>query len=166
VHYREAYDLYACSGILFNHEGENRGHEFVTRKITSNLARIKLGKISKFSLGSLNPKRDWGYAGDYVEAMWMMLQRGIPDDYIIATGESHSVKDFLELAMKKLDLGDDLLKYVDFDASQKRPSEVDHLIGDASKAKELLGWVPTTSFERLVEIMVENDLRLEANSES
>lgn len=164
VHYREAYDIYACSGILFNHEGENRGHEFVTRKITSNLAQIKLGKITKFSLGSLDPKRDWGYAGDYVEAMWMMLQRGIPDDYIIATGESHSVKDFLELAMKKLDLGDDLSKYVDFDASQKRPSEVDHLIGDASKAKELLGWVPTTSFDRLVEIMVENDLRLETNT--
>ena len=96
--------------------------------------------------------------------MWMMLQRGIPDDYIIATGESHSVKDFLELAMKKLDLGDDLSKYVDFDASQKRPSEVDHLIGDASKAKELLGWVPTPSFDRLVEIMVENDLRLETNT--
>ena len=161
--YREAYDLFASSGILFNHEGEFRGHEFVTRKITSNLARIKLNKIKKFSLGPLTPKRDWGYSGDFVEAMWLILQHSIADDFVISTGESHSVKEFLLEAMDVLNLGDEIEKYVDFDDTQIRPAEVDTLIGDYSKANKMLGWKPKTNFRKLIEIMVENDLRIETN---
>ena len=162
INYREAYGMHVSSGILFNHEGEYRGHEFVTRKITSNLAKIKLGKISKFSLGDIEPKRDWGYAGDYVYAMWLMLQQEDPDDYVIATGETHSVREFLELAIKEAGLSGSISDYVDFDQSLIRPSEVDLLIGDATKAKEKLGWEPKVKFEELVKIMVSNDLSVEA----
>ena len=160
--YREAYGLFACSGILFNHEGEFRRHEFVTRKITSNLVKIKLGKIDRFSLGILTPQRDWGYAGDYVEAMWLMLQHSEPEDFVISTGVARSVKDFLLQSMKTLDLGQDIEKYVDFDKSLTRPTEVETLVGDASKAREKLGWQPRTSFETLIEIMIENDLKIES----
>lgn len=162
VQYREAYDMFISSGILFNHEGENRGHEFVTRKITSNVARIKLGKQSKFSLGNINPRRDWGYAGDYVKAMWMMLQADKPDDFVIATGTSYSVRDFVIEALNAADLRGDLDDYLEYDKSMERPSEVDTLIGDASKAKRVLGWTPTVSFKELVHLMVENDLKLES----
>ena len=162
VHYREAYNIHASAGILFNHEGEYRGHEFVTRKITSNVARIKLGFQSSFSLGDLNPMRDWGYAGDYVEAMWLMLQNENPDDFVIATGKTRSVKDFVSQALKCADLDPDIDKYVTYDSSMKRPSEVDVLVGDASKAKNHLGWEPKTSFESMVDKMMQNDLMLEA----
>lgn len=164
VNYREAYGMHISNGILFNHEGEYRGHEFVTRKITSNLAKIKLGKIENFSLGSLEPKRDWGYAGDYVEAMWLMLQQNQPDDYVIATGETHSVKEFLLESMKVLDLGDDIEKYVKMDSTFLRPSEVDLLRGDSSKARMRLGWKPKLDFYGLVERMTLNDLRIESGS--
>jgi GDPmannose 4,6-dehydratase len=160
--YREAYGMHISSGILFNHEGEYRGHEFVTRKITSNLAKIKLGKITKFNLGDIEPKRDWGYAGDYVYAMWLMLQQDEPGDYIIATGETHSVREFLEVAIQAAGLTGTISDYVDFDQSLIRPSEVDLLIGDASKAKERLGWEPRVKFEELVNRMMLNDLALEA----
>ena len=164
VQYREAYDMFISSGILFNHEGENRGHEFVTRKITSNIARIKLGKQSKFSLGNINPRRDWGYAGDYVKAMWLMLQADEPDDFVIATGTSYSVKDFVLEALKAAELPGDLDDYLEYDKSMERPSEVDTLIGDATKAKKVLGWSPTVSFKELVHLMVENDLQLESKN--
>jgi GDPmannose 4,6-dehydratase len=163
VNYREAYGMHVSSGILFNHEGEYRGHEFVTRKITSNLARIKLGKQKKFSLGSLDAKRDWGYAGDYVEAMWLMTQRDIADDFVIATGKSYSVRDFLETALDVIDLPKDVDRYVDFDQTLVRPSEVDTLIGDSSKAKRELNWEAKTDFRKLVEIMIENDLKIESS---
>jgi GDPmannose 4,6-dehydratase len=159
--YREAYGMHVSSGILFNHEGEYRGHEFVTRKITSNLAKIKTGKIKKFTLGDIEPKRDWGYAGDYVYAMWLMLQQDKPDDYVIATGETHSVKEFLELAIKEAQLSGEISDYVDFDKGLIRPAEVDLLIGDASKAKRVLGWEPKVRFHDLVRIMMTNDLALE-----
>jgi GDPmannose 4,6-dehydratase len=162
VQYREAYEMFISSGILFNHEGENRGHEFVTRKITSNIAKIKLGKQSKFSLGNIDPCRDWGYAGDYVRAMWMMLQADKPDDFVIATGISHSVRDFVLEAMKAAELPGGLEDYLEYDKTMERPSEVDTLIGDASKAKAILGWEPSVSFEELVYLMVENDLKLES----
>jgi GDPmannose 4,6-dehydratase len=162
VNYREAYSMFISTGILFNHEGEHRGYEFVTRKITSNVARIKLGKQSRFSLGDLNPQRDWGYAGDYVESMWRMLQNSTPDDFVIATGKTHSVRDFVEAALKSAGLNGAVEDYVDFDINMKRPSEVDLLIGDASKAKLILGWEPTTSFHQLVDIMVQNDLKIES----
>ena len=162
VNYREAYSMFITTGILFNHEGENRGYEFVTRKITSNVARIKLGKQSRFSLGDLNPQRDWGYAGDYVESMWRMLQNSTPDDFVIATGKTHSVRDFIEAAIKSAGLRGEVEDYVDYDINMKRPSEVDLLIGDASKAKLILGWEPTTSFHQLVDIMVQNDLKIES----
>jgi GDPmannose 4,6-dehydratase len=161
--YREAYGMYISSGILFNHEGEHRGHEFVTRKITSNLAKIKHGKIKKFSLGDIEPKRDWGYAGDYVHAMWLMLQQEKPSDYVIATGETHSVREFLELAIKETGLNGTIDDYVEFDENLVRPSEVDSLIGNASKAKKELGWTPTVTFSELVKKMVANDLVIEAN---
>ena len=161
VNYREAYGMHISTGILFNHEGEFRGKEFVTRKITSNLAKIKLGKQSKFSLGDLNPQRDWGYAGDYVEAMWLMLQQNKPDDYVIATGVTRSVRDFVQAAIQAAGLRGSVENYVDFDDSMIRPAEVDLLIGDYSKAKNVLGWEPKTTFEELVKIMVENDLELE-----
>jgi GDPmannose 4,6-dehydratase len=161
MNYREAYGMHISSGILFNHEGEHRGHEFVTRKITSNIAKIKLGKQKKFSLGSLEPKRDWGYAGDYVEAMWLMLQQEIPDDYIIATGVTHSVREFVEAAILAANLSGKLEDYVDYDSSQFRPSEVDVLTGDATKARNVLGWAPKLDFNDLVNLMVENDLQNE-----
>jgi GDPmannose 4,6-dehydratase len=163
VNYREAYGMHISSGILFNHEGEYRGHEFVTRKITSNVARIKLGLQERFSLGDLSPQRDWGYAGDYVEAMWKMTQVEKASDYVIATGQTRSVHDFVEAALIAAELEPDVEKYVSYDQSMKRPSEVDLLVGDASKAKQELGWSPRTSFQELVALMVENDLRLESS---
>ena len=162
VNYREAYSMFISTGILFNHEGEHRGYEFVTRKITSNIARIKLGKQSRFSLGDLNPQRDWGYAGDYVESMWRMLQNPTPDDFVIATGKMHSVREFVDAALVSAELKGDVEQYVDYDQNMKRPSEVDLLIGDASKAENILGWQPTTSFHELVDIMVQNDMKLES----
>ena len=161
VNYREAYGMHISSGILFNHEGEHRGHEFVTRKITSNVAKIATGKIQKFSLGDLSPQRDWGYAGDYVEAMWLMLQQASGDDYVIATGVTHSVEEFLRLALISANLQDDIEKYVDFDSAMIRPSDVDLLVGDPTKAKLQLGWEPKVDFRTLVELMVENDLAIE-----
>jgi GDPmannose 4,6-dehydratase len=162
VNYREAYSMFISTGILFNHEGEHRGYEFVTRKITSNIARIKLGIQSRFSLGDLNPQRDWGYAGDYVESMWRMLQNSTPDDFVIATGKTHSVRNFVEAALLSAGLKGAVEDYVDYDLNMKRPSEVDLLIGDASKAKLILGWEPTTDFEQLVDIMVQNDIKIES----
>lgn len=162
VNYRESYGMFASSGILFNHEGEFRGHEFVTRKITSNIAKIKLGKINKFKLGALHPQRDWGYAGDYVEAMWLMLQQDLPEDYVIATGISHSVREFVEMAISAAKLPGSLEDYVEQDEKLYRPAEVDLLVGDSSKARTKLGWTPKTSFEELVTLMIENDLKLEA----
>lgn len=158
VNYREAYDMHISSGILFNHESEYRGHEFVTRKITSNIAKIKHGKISNFSLGALTPKRDWGYAGDYVEAMWLMLQQEVPDDYVIATGKNHSVLDFVLESLKCAELEGPWEKYIKYDEQFMRPSEVDLLIGNYDKAKKVLGWEPKTDFTKLVRIMVEHDL--------
>jgi GDPmannose 4,6-dehydratase len=154
--------MFISTGILFNHEGEHRGYEFVTRKITSNIARIKLGKESRFSLGDLNPQRDWGYAGDYVESMWRMLQHATPDDFVVATGKTHSVREFVEAALMSAGLNGEVEDYVDYDLNMKRPSEVDLLIGDASKAKSVLGWEPTTNFHELVDIMVQNDLKIES----
>jgi len=164
VNYRESYDMHISSGILFNHEGEYRGHEFVTRKITSNIARIKLGQQKKFSLGDLEPKRDWGYAGDYVEAMWLMLQQEKPQDYVIATGQTRSVRDFVLAALNAAGLEPDVEQYVDYDKEMIRPAEVDLLVGDASKAQAILGWVPKTNFENLVSLMVENDLKIESGT--
>jgi len=163
LNYREAYGMHISSGILFNHEGENRGFEFVTRKITSNIAKIKLGKISKFSLGDLSPKRDWGYAGDYVQAMWLMLQQEKPDDYVIATGITHTVRNFVEKAIQAANLPGTVEDYVTFDEKMVRPSEVDLLVGDSGKAREKLGWSPVVEFDQLVQIMVENDLQIESN---
>jgi GDPmannose 4,6-dehydratase len=154
--------MHVSSGILFNHEGEYRGKEFVTRKISSNVAKIKLGKQKKFSLGSLDPKRDWGYAGDYVEAMWMMVQNKDPDTFVIATGETHTVHEFVAEALKVAGLQGEVEQYIDMDKSMIRPSEVDLLVGDATKAKEKLGWMPKVNFRELIQIMVENDLRLES----
>ena len=164
LNHREAYGMHASSGILFNHEGEFRGHEFVTRKITSSVARIKLGKQQKISLGDISPQRDWGYAGDYVEAMWLMLQQDKPDDYIIATGETHSVKEFIEKALESAGLEQNIEKYVEFDKDMIRPAEVDLLIGDASKAKRALGWTPKVNFEQLVDRMLTNDLKIESTA--
>jgi GDPmannose 4,6-dehydratase len=161
VNYREAYDMHVSCGILFNHEGEFRGHEFVTRKITSNVARIKLGMQEKFSLGDLTPRRDWGYAGDYVKAMWLMLQQDMPDDYVIATGETHSVREFVEAALTAAGLEADVERYVDFDKLMVRPSEVDLLVGDPTKAYENLKWSPEVTFQELVSKMVSNDLLME-----
>ena len=158
VNYRESYDLYACSGILFNHESERRGLEFVTRKVTHGAAAIKLGLGEELALGNMDAQRDWGYAKDYVEAMWMMLQQDEPDDYVIATGEAHSVQELVDIAFGHLDL--DPEEYVRIDERFMRPAEVDHLIGDYSKAKEKLGWEPRTSFEELVKLMVDSDLEL------
>ena len=156
VNYRESYNIPATSGILFNHESPRRGLEFVTRKITDGVARIKLGLTDKLALGNLDAERDWGYAGDYVRAMWLMLQRDDPTDYVIATGKSHSVKDFVETAFGYVDL--DYHDYVVTDPRFVRPAEVDHLLGDASRAKKELGWEPEVSFEKLVQMMVNSDL--------
>jgi GDPmannose 4,6-dehydratase len=162
VNYRESYGLFACSGILFNHESERRGIEFVTRKITNAVARIHLGLQREVVLGDLEPKRDWGYAGDYVKAMWLMLQQDRPDDYVVATGETHSVREFLDAAFGHVGI-DDWTPYVRQDPRFFRPAEVDLLVGDASKARAQLGWRPEVSFEGLVARMVEHDLKLEAD---
>lgn len=161
VNYRESYSLFACSGILFNHEGPRRGYEFVTRKISSSVARIKLGLQDKLLLGNLAAKRDWGYAGDYVKAMWLMLQQPIADDFVIATGETHEITEFLELAFQCAGLGD-WRNFVGQDAQYFRPAEVDLLVGDASKAERQLGWKREVDFPALVEMMVRHDLDVEA----
>lgn len=163
VNYRESYGLFTVSGILFNHESPRRGLEFVTRKISNSVARIKLGKEDKIELGNLEAKRDWGYAKDYVEAMWMMLQQKEADDYVVATGETHSVKEFLEIACRVAGLGD-WQQYYRHNKKYDRPAEVDLLVGDASKAKEKLKWQPSISFEELVTLMVEADLEVEKNN--
>lgn len=159
VNYREAYNLFACSGILFNHESPRRGETFVTRKITKAAARIKLGLQHDLYLGNLDAKRDWGYAGDYVEAMWLMLQQPEPDDYVIATGETHTVREFLDVAFSHLGL--DWQQYVKIDPKYYRPTEVDLLLGDSSKAKKLLQWEPKVRFQELARMMVEADLEAE-----
>jgi GDPmannose 4,6-dehydratase len=158
VNYRESYDLFACSGILFNHESPRRGLEFVTRKVTHEAAAIKLGIRDKLLLGNIDAERDWGYAKDYVEAMWLMLQQDEPDDYVIATGETHSVRELVDAAFAHVDLNPE--GYVGTDPKFFRPAEVDQLIGDYSKAKERLGWEPRTTFEELVRLMVDADLDL------
>ncbi len=156
VNYRESYDLYACSGILFNHESERRGLEFVTRKVTDGVARIKLGLARELRLGNLDAKRDWGYAKDYVEAMWLMLQQPGPDDYVVAMGETHSVEELVDVAFTRVGLS--WRDHVVTDPAFVRPAEVDLLIGDPSKAKEKLGWTPKTTFRGLVELMVDADM--------
>jgi GDPmannose 4,6-dehydratase len=156
VNYRESYDLFACSGILFNHESPRRGLEFVTRKVTDGVARIKLGVADSLSLGNLEAQRDWGFAGDYVRAMWMMLQQDVADDYVIATGVSHSVGELVQVAFGHAGL--DWRKYVRLDPGLLRPAEVEHLVGDNSKASAQLGWAPTVDFSTLVKMMVDADL--------
>ena len=158
VNYRESYDLHATSGILFNHESPRRGLEFVTRKITCHAAAIKLGLADKLHFGNLEAERDWGYAKDYVEAMWLMLQQDEPEDFVIATGVAHSVKTCLEIAFDQAGLEID--DHVVIDESLKRPAEVDHLIGDPGKAKRILGWEPRTSFEEMIRLMVDSDMQL------
>lgn len=161
VNYRESYDLFAVSGILFNHESPRRGLEFVTRKISSTVAKIKLGKADKLYLGNPDAKRDWGYAKDYVEMMWLMLQQDRPEDFVIATGEAHSVREFVEKAFAAAGISNWESYVVWNDPRFTRPAEVDHLIGNPAKAKRLLGWAPKTSFDELVRLMVEADLELE-----
>jgi GDPmannose 4,6-dehydratase len=156
VNYRESYGLHASNGILFNHESPRRGETFVTRKITMAVARIKAGLQDKLALGNLDARRDWGYAAEYVEAMWRMLQQDQPGDYVIATGETHSVREFVEIAFDRVGL--DWQKYVEIDSKFYRPAEVDLLIGDSSQAKKVLGWAPRTSFRQLVSMMVDADL--------
>jgi GDPmannose 4,6-dehydratase len=156
VNYRESYDLFAVSGILFNHTSPRRGLEFVTRKVSDGVARIKLGLADALYLGNLDAKRDWGYAGDYVEAMWQMLQQVAPEDYVIASGEEHSIQELVEIAFAHVGLEQD--EYVRVDPKFLRPAEVDHLVGNASKAHEKLGWEPRTSFRELIEMMVDADL--------
>jgi GDPmannose 4,6-dehydratase len=163
VNYRESYGLFACSGILFNHETPRRGKEFVTRKVSDGVARIKLGLAKELRLGNLDAHRDWGFGGDYVRAMWLMLQQDEPDDYVIATGKSHSVRDFVRIAFEVAGLGS-YEPYVVTDPRFVRPAEVDRLVGDASKARRKLGWEPQVSFERLVAMMVEADLERCARS--
>ena len=158
VNYREAYDLFACNGILFNHESPRRGETFVTRKITRAATRIKLGLQDKLYLGNLDAKRDWGFAGDYVEAMWLMLQQDKPDDYVVATGESHSVREFVAEVFGYLDL--DWKKCVEIDQRYLRPSEVDFLEGDASKARKLLNWKPKVAFKKLARMMTDADMKI------
>ena len=161
LNYRESYDLYACSGILFNHESPRRGKEFVTRKVTDHVAQIKLGLCDELRLGNLDARRDWGFAGDYVRAMWMMLQQDKPDDYVIATGTQHTVGDLVEVAFAHVGL--DWRQYVRQDPSLIRPAEVETLLGDASHARETLGWEPEVSFEELVQRMVDSDLATHAS---
>jgi len=163
VNYRESYDMFATSGILFNHESPRRGLEFVTRKITNSIAKIKYGKLDKLHLGNPDSERDWGYAKDYVEAMWLMLQHSEPDDFVISTGETHSVREFVKLAFEAAEISNWEDKVVWNDPRYTRPAEVDQLIGSYDKAKKILGWEPKTSFSELVRIMVEADLKLEAN---
>ena len=157
VNYRESYGLFAVSGILFNHESPRRGRQFVTRKVTHGAARIKLGLASELKLGNLEAKRDWGFAGDYVEAMWLMLQQPTPDDFVIATGETHSVRELCEVAFARVGL--DWERHVVVDKTHVRPAEVDFLIGDAGKARRVLGWSPKVSFRNLVEMMVDADVK-------
>jgi GDPmannose 4,6-dehydratase len=159
VNYREAHGMFVCNGILFNHESPRRGETFVTRKITRAAARIKLGVERKLFLGNLDAKRDWGFAGDYVEAMWLMMQQGEPDDYVIATGETHTVREFLDLAFEQVGLA--WRQYVEIDPVYFRPTEVDLLLGDATKARTKLHWKPRMSFPELVRLMVESDMRAE-----
>jgi len=161
VNYRESYGLFACSGILFNHESPRRGLEFVTRKVTDGVARIKLGLADKLYLGNLEAHRDWGFAGDYVRAMWLMLQQPTPDDYVVATGVSHSVKDLVQVAFAHAGL--EWKKHVEVDPNLLRPAEVDHLIGSSDKARKMLGWQPTIDFNGLIGIMVDADLKRLAN---
>ncbi len=161
VNYREAYGLFACNGILFNHESPRRGETFVTRKITRAATRIKLGLQDKLFLGNLEAKRDWGFAGDYVEANWLMLQQDKPDDYVVATGESHSVREFVDEVFSYLDL--DWQKYVEIDQRYFRPTEVDYLQGDASKAKKVLKWEPRVTFKELARIMTDADMKIAEN---
>ena len=161
VNYRESYDLFACSGILFNHESERRGLEFVTRKVTNAAARIKLGLQDELVLGDLEPRRDWGYAGDYVKAMWLMLQQDEPEDFVVATGETYQVREFVRLAFEAAGI-DDWQRYVRQDPKFLRPSEVDLLVGDPSKAHAKLGWKREVSFPDLVKKMVEHDLKIES----
>lgn len=162
VNYRESYGMFACSGILFNHEGPRRGLEFVTRKVTNSVARIKLGLQDEIVMGNLDSKRDWGYAGDYVKAMWLMLQQDEPDDYVIATGETHSIEELVERAFAEVGI-DDWQRYVRQDPKFFRPAEVDLLIGDATKARTKLGWQPEVDFPTLIKMMVEHDLALETH---
>lgn len=156
INYRESYNIFGCSGILFNHESPRRGLEFVTRKITDGVARIKLGKAKQLALGNLDAHRDWGFAGDYVRAMWMMLQQDQPEDFVIATGKTHSVKDLVEIAFGYVDL--DYKEFVTTDPRFVRPAEVDHLLGDPANAKKRLGWEPSVDFKGLVKMMVDADL--------
>jgi GDPmannose 4,6-dehydratase len=157
VNYRESYDIFACSGILFNHESPRRGLEFVTRKVTYGVAQIKLGLARELRLGNLDAKRDWGFAGDYVEAMWRMLQQPEPDDYVVATGENHTVRELAEIAFSHAGL--DWRQFVQLDSSLLRPAEVELLIGDPAKARDRLGWRPKVSFGELVRMMVDADLQ-------
>jgi GDPmannose 4,6-dehydratase len=157
VNYRESYDLFACSGILFNHESPRRGKEFVTRKISDGVAQIKRGHARELRLGNLTARRDWGFAGDYVRAMWLMLQHDVPDDYVVASGVSHSVREFVEMAFARAGL--DWQEFVREDAKLFRPAEVDHLVGDATKARRVLRWQPEVAFADLVTMMVDADLR-------
>ena len=161
LNYRESYDMFACSGILFNHESPRRGLEFVTRKISNAVARIHLGKQEKVELGNLDARRDWGFAGDYVEAMWLMLQQDEPDDFVVATGETHSVKEFIEIAFDVAGIKDWQKHVVADQPAFLRPAEVDYLIGDYTKAKKVLGWEPKTSFKELVTMMVKSDIEME-----
>jgi GDPmannose 4,6-dehydratase len=156
INYRESYGIFACSGILFNHESPRRGRQFVTRKVTDGVARIKAGLASELRLGNLDASRDWGYAGDYVQAMWLMLQQSRPDDYVVATGETHTVRELCELAFARVGL--DWRDWVVTDPALVRPAEVDHLMGDASKARRVLGWSPKVTFADLVTMMVDADL--------
>ncbi len=162
VNYRESYDLFACSGILFNHEGPRRGLEFVTRKVTNSVARIKLGLQKEIVLGNLDSKRDWGYAGDYVKAMWLMLQRDQPDDYVIATGETHSIEELVQFAFAEVGI-ENWRDYVRQDPKFFRPAEVDLLIGDSAKARTELGWQPEVDFPTLIKMMVAHDLKFESD---
>lgn len=163
INYRESYDLFTVSGILFNHESPRRGLEFVTRKISNGVAKIKLGLADSVALGNLDAKRDWGFAGDYVEAIWLMLQQDKPDDYVIATGENHSVQEFVQTAFKSVGI-DNWKKYVKISKEFYRPAEVDFLIGSAAKAERILNWKPTVSFDNLVKMMVDSDIKLLKNN--
>lgn len=164
VNYRESYGLFACSSICFNHESPRRGAEFVTRKVTQHAARIKLGLADRLKMGNLDAQRDWGYAGDYIWAMWLMLQQPTPDDFVIATGETHSINELLDVAFSYVGL--DWKKYVEIDPKLVRPAEVDYLCGDAGKARRVLGWKPKVNFRQLVEMMVEADLNVLNSSAS
>jgi GDPmannose 4,6-dehydratase len=152
--------MFTCTGTLFNHESPRRGYEFVTRKVTQAVARIKLGVQKDLTLGNLDAKRDWGFAGDYVEGMWLMLQQDTPDDYVLATGETHTIRELLDIAFKEVGI-DDWEPYVNYDKKFERPAEVDLLLGDPTKAKEKLGWEPKVSFEELIKMMVQSDLKIE-----